>query len=143
MNSSREFRINGVFFSLTDRRGFIEACNDVFVRISGYTTAELTGQPHNIIRHPDMPRSVFQLFWEYLRNGQPVAAYVKNLAADGRYYWVLALAGPVGAKAQLQRPRDAQVVVVETSEAAADEAPPRPEMTGEDAELMRSVSEVS
>ncbi|HEY0968313.1 MAG TPA: PAS domain-containing protein [Opitutaceae bacterium] len=96
VDASRDFRVHEVFCSFTDRKGVILAGNEVFTRISGYAWAELSGQPHNIIRHPDMPRAVFQLFWEELHAGRPVAAYVKNLAKDGRYYWVLALACPVG-----------------------------------------------
>ncbi|MCB0311484.1 MAG: PAS domain-containing protein, partial [Bdellovibrionales bacterium] len=65
--------------------------NQVFVRLSKYSLPDLLGQPHNIIRHPDMPRAVFKLLWDYLLSGKPIAAYVKNLAADGSYYWVFAL----------------------------------------------------
>jgi len=97
VDAPRDFSVHEVFCSYTDRKGVILAGNDVFTRISGYAWEELNGQPHNLIRHPDMPRAVFQLFWEELNAGRPVAAYVKNLAKDGRYYWVLALACPVGA----------------------------------------------
>lgn len=89
-----DFRVNEAFFSCTDRRGIIQAGNVVFVRVSGYAEAELIGQPHNIIRHPDMPRAVFQLLWDNLLQGRPIAACVKNMAKDGRYYWVLALVSP-------------------------------------------------
>lgn len=94
-NSSREFLINELFFSATNRKGVISSGNAVFARVSGYTLEEMVGQPHNMIRHPDMPRAVFKLFWDYLQAGKPVAAYVKNMASDGRYYWVLALAAPI------------------------------------------------
>jgi aerotaxis receptor len=89
-----DFRANEAFFSCTDRRGIIQAGNAVFTRVSGYAESELIGQPHNLIRHPDVPRAVFQLLWDNLLRGQPIAAYVKNLAKDGRYYWVLALVSP-------------------------------------------------
>lgn len=95
-DASCDFRVTESFFSCTDRRGAIQGGNEVFARISGYSESELLGQPHNLIRHPDMPRAVFQLFWDHLLRGQPIAAYVKNLAKDGRYYWVLALASPSG-----------------------------------------------
>lgn len=80
-----------LFFSTTDPKGRIKRANGVFQRIAGYSWEELKDKPHNIIRHPDMPRVVFQLLWDYIRSGRPVVAFVKNLAHDGRYYWVVAL----------------------------------------------------
>ncbi len=74
--------------SRTDARGVIQYGNDYFFEISGYRREELVGQPHNIIRHPDMPAVIFKLMWERLKNGQSIFAVVKNLAKDGRYYWV-------------------------------------------------------
>lgn len=94
IDESREFDISEMFMSLTDRRGVIENGNSVFARVSGYELSEMIGKPHNMIRHPDTPRAVFKLLWDYLLSGRPVAAYVKNRASDGRYYWVLALARP-------------------------------------------------
>lgn len=91
----REFGIEEIFFSTTDAKGRIMSGNRVFERVSGYTAREMVGQPHNIVRHPEMPRAVFQLLWDYLGAGRPIAAYVKNLAADGAFYWVLATALPV------------------------------------------------
>lgn len=75
--------------SKTDAHGIIEYANDYFMEISGYEEYELMGQPHNIIRHPDMPQVIFKLMWERLNKGQNIHAFVKNLAKDGRYYWVL------------------------------------------------------
>lgn len=75
--------------SKTDAKGIIEYGNDYFVEISGYTEAELIGQPHNIIRHPDMPRVAFKLMWDRIKKGHNFTAIVKNLAKDGRYYWVV------------------------------------------------------
>ena len=95
LDQSREFRIDEMFFSTTDRKGAIRTGNDVFVRVSGYERAELVGRPHNIIRHPHMPRAVFRLVWQYLLGGAPVAGFVKNLAKDGRYYWVVAYLTPI------------------------------------------------
>lgn len=74
--------------SRTDKHGIIEFANDYFVEISGYTKEELIGQPHSLIRHPDMPRIVFKVMWERIQNGKDILALVKNLAKDGRYYWV-------------------------------------------------------
>lgn len=74
--------------SRTDKHGVIEFANDYFIEISGYSKEELLGKPHNIIRHPDMPRIVFKLMWERIQEGKDMMALVKNLAKDGRYYWV-------------------------------------------------------
>ncbi len=76
--------------SKTDHKGIIEYANDYFMEISGYKEWELMGQPHNILRHPDMPKLVFKLLWDRLNNAKPIYAIVKNLAKDGRYYWVIA-----------------------------------------------------
>lgn len=91
-----ESTFNGdeIFFSTTDRRGVIRSGNRVFTRVSKYGREELLGRPHSIIRHPDMPRVVFKLLWEELGAGRPIVAYVKNMAKDGSYYWVLATAVP-------------------------------------------------
>ena len=74
--------------SETDAKGVITYCNDYFTQISGYSREELIGQQHNIIRHPDMPRVIFKLLWERIKSGKNVNAVVKNLAKDGRYYWI-------------------------------------------------------
>ncbi len=89
------FDVHELFFSRTDERGVIETGNGVFKRIAQYSWDRLLGAPHKIIRHPDMPRAVFWLLWETIKAGQPVGAYVKNLAEDGRYYWVFAVVTPV------------------------------------------------
>lgn len=94
VNQERPFEFNELFFSITDPKSNILYANDVFIRISGYQTNEIVGELHKIIRHPDMPRSVFNIFWDHLNEGKPVAAYVKNLAKNGAYYWVMALAYP-------------------------------------------------
>lgn len=90
------FSVDELFFSITDARGVIRAGNDVFVRVSKHPEDELVGAAHNIIRHPDMPRGVFRLVWDALRAGAPVAGYVKNRAADGTHYWVMATMVPAG-----------------------------------------------
>jgi hypothetical protein len=66
----------------------------VFLRVSAYTRDEVIGQPHNLIRHPEMPRAVFALLWDTLARGQELFAYIDNLAADGASYWVLAHVTP-------------------------------------------------
>ncbi len=88
------FEIEEIIFTRTDKRGVIQAANYIFKRVSGYEWAELLGAPHKLIRHPDMPKGVFWLFWETLNSGQPFGAYVKNKAKDGLYYWVFAVTMP-------------------------------------------------
>src|SRR4051794_29210714 len=78
----------------TDPRGVLTYANDVFLRLSALTEDECLGRPHNIIRHPDMPRAVFKLLWETLEQRQEVFAYVVNLARDGAHYWGLAHVTP-------------------------------------------------
>ncbi len=75
--------------SKTDSKGIIEYGNDYFVHISGYSENELIGKPHNIIRHPDMPRIAFKMMWDRILQGDNFIAIVKNLAKDGSYYWVV------------------------------------------------------
>jgi len=94
INKESKFEYDELFFSVTDSKSTITFANDLFVRISKYTADEIIGQLHKLIRHPDMPRSVFHIFWEHLKSNKPVAAYVKNMAKDGSYYWVMALAFP-------------------------------------------------
>ncbi|WP_072680823.1 PAS domain-containing protein [Arcobacter sp. LA11] len=79
---------NRYLVSETDANGVITYCNDYFTQISGYTREELLGQQHNIIRHPDMPKVIFKLLWERIQSGKNINAIVKNLAKDGRYYWI-------------------------------------------------------
>lgn len=76
--------------SRTDFTGKITYVNETFAEISGYKPEELIGKPHNVIRHPDMPKSTFRDLWETLQRGQMWEGYVKNLRKDGGYYWVYA-----------------------------------------------------
>ena len=94
-NAEVPFPIEEIFFSRTNEKGHILFGNTVFQRISHYSWDELCRRPHNIIRHPDMPRAVFWLLWDTIQKGEPVGAYVKNMAKDGRYYWVFAIVTPI------------------------------------------------
>ncbi|MBA2348054.1 MAG: PAS domain-containing protein, partial [Solirubrobacterales bacterium] len=96
VDRQRAFDIQELFFSATNKKGVIRSGNDVFLRVSGLERSELVGHAHNVVRHPDMPRAVFQLFWDYLKADKPIASYVKNIASDGTYYWVMASAVSVG-----------------------------------------------
>lgn len=89
------FDIDELFFSTTDKSGRIISGNRVFERVSKFSYDELISQAHNIIRHPDMPRCVFRVLWDHLNAGEAVAAYVKNMAKDGSWYWVFAYVVPV------------------------------------------------
>lgn len=74
--------------SETDLNGIITFANRRFCEISGYTVDELVGQPHNIIRHPDMPKAAFAQLWKTILSGTIWHGLVKNLRKDGKYYWV-------------------------------------------------------
>lgn len=90
----RHFGDDEIIVSKTDARGIITYANEVFLRVAGYTEAEVLGQPHNLIRHPDMPMCVFQLLWDTIGAGREIFAYVINQAKCGDHYWVLAHVTP-------------------------------------------------
>ena len=90
----RTFPAGELIVSKTDPRGVITYANDVFLRVGAYSLDEVVGQPHNLIRHPEMPRAVFGLLWDTLAARQELFAYIVNLAADGAHYWVLAHVTP-------------------------------------------------
>ena len=81
--------------SIADTRGIIIDVNDTFVDISGFTRDELIGQPHNIVRHPDMPPQIFEYMWKQLKSGKPFLGMIKNRCKDGSYYWVNAFIIPI------------------------------------------------
>lgn len=83
-----------IIVSKTDLKGRISYCNNVFIRIARYPEAQLIGAPHSIIRHPDMPRSVFKLLWDTIEAKHEIFAYVLNMDAEGNGYWVLAHVTP-------------------------------------------------
>ncbi len=85
---------NRIIVSKTDTKGIITYANEVFCAVSGYTAAELEGQNHNLIRHPDMPRAVFKLLWDTIAAGDEIFAYVVNQAKSGDHYWVFAHVTP-------------------------------------------------
>lgn len=90
----KSFAENEIIVSKTDLNGIITYVNDVFIRVSGFSERQLLGAPHNIIRHPDMPRCVFKLLWETVQRGQEIFAYVLNRSKDGTGYWVFAHVTP-------------------------------------------------
>ena len=83
-----------IIVSKTDLKGRVTYANDVFCRVAEMTTREIIGQPHSLIRHPDMPRAVFKLLWDTVQAGNEIFAYVKNMSKTGKYYWVIAHVTP-------------------------------------------------
>jgi len=79
-----------LIISRTDLKGVITYANDTFATISGYSVEELIGKPHNIVRHPDMPKKVFEVMWQKLQTQRKWEGVVKNLRKDTGYYWVYA-----------------------------------------------------
>ncbi|RMR78905.1 Aerotaxis receptor Aer [Pseudomonas savastanoi pv. fraxini] len=88
--TERTFPASERLISTTDLNSHITYCNDAFVALSGFTREELVGQPHNLVRHPDMPASVFAHMWETIKQGKPWMGVVKNRSKQGDYYWVSA-----------------------------------------------------
>lgn len=80
--------------SETDSKGIITFANDEFCRYSGYSLEELLGKPHNIVRHPDMPKNAFEDLWHNAKNGEKWRGFVKNLSKNGSFYWVYATIFP-------------------------------------------------
>ncbi|HYD32307.1 MAG TPA: PAS domain-containing protein [Azospirillaceae bacterium] len=94
-HKERAFQPDEIIVSKTDLKGRITYANDVFLRLAGYEEKDLIGQPHNIVRHPDMPRCVYKMLWDTLGAGNEIFAYVVNRAANGDHYWVFAHVTPI------------------------------------------------
>lgn len=93
---AREYVLQDTDFlvSQTDSKGVILFANEDFCKIAGYTLEELIGKPHNIVRHPDMPKAAFKDLWDTVKSGKIWTGYVKNSAKDGGFYWVFATVYP-------------------------------------------------
>ncbi|EPE83949.1 PAS domain S-box protein [Leptospira noguchii str. 1993005606] len=87
--------INSVLISRTDTKGKISYVSQDFANISGFSEEEMLGEPHNLIRHPDVPSEIFREMWETIKNGNPWSGIIKNRAKSGDYYWVDATVTPV------------------------------------------------
>ena len=81
--------------SKTDLTGVITYINTPFCKLAGYDKKELIGKPHNIVRHPDMPKEVFKQMWSTIEKGEKFRGFVKNLRKDGKYYWVEVFIEPI------------------------------------------------
>lgn len=88
--AEKHLSTNSFIVSKTDTHGKITYCNDEFVAMSGYAREELIGRPHNIIRHPDMPKVAFELAWDRIKKREEFIGYVKNRCKNGDHYWVYA-----------------------------------------------------
>ncbi len=95
INEEFPFPPGASLVSTTDTQGRILYCNAAFVVVSGFSEQELLGQPHNLVRHPDMPEEAFRDLWATVKSGQPWTGIVKNRRKDGRHYWVSANVTPL------------------------------------------------
>ncbi len=90
----RFFDKGDIIVSKTDLKGHITYANKVFLDMASLSEGEVIGAPHSLIRHPDMPRCIFKLFWDTLLRGEEIFAYVVNMAKNGDHYWVFAHVTP-------------------------------------------------
>ncbi len=90
----RKFKPEELIVSKTDLKGRITYANQLFLRMSDFTEKEVLGQPHSMIRHPDMPRCIFKLLWDQISAGNEIFAYVLNMGKKGDHYWVYAHVTP-------------------------------------------------
>lgn len=93
-NNEKVLNQDDFIVSKTDTKGKIIYCNEIFAQMAGYSFKELIGANHNIIRHPDMPKLAYKILWERIQNKKEFFGFVKNLCADGGYYWVFAYITP-------------------------------------------------
>lgn len=84
------FPDNQILVSKTDTKSVITYCNAHFISLSGYLESELIGQPHNIIRHPDMPKSIYKMLWQTITKQDEFFGLVKNRCKNGDFYWAFA-----------------------------------------------------
>lgn len=88
------FNDDEIIVSKTNLKGHITYANKLFLDIAGYSEEEVIGKPHNLIRHPDMPRVIFKMLWDTVKEGREVFAYVLNRCKNGDHYWVYAHVTP-------------------------------------------------
>jgi len=108
-----EVPFDELIVSRTDLNGVITYANDTFATISGYEKNELIGQNHNIVRHPDMPKSVFDNLWKIIKEEKQWSGNVKNIRKDGGYYWVHATISGVYKNGELVEYKSIRVPISE------------------------------
>ena len=94
LNQETVLRDDSFLVSETDSKGNIIFANDEFCKIAEYSFDELLGQPHNIVRSPDMPKAAFADLWDTIKSGKVWSGFVKNKTKSGGYYWVFATVYP-------------------------------------------------
>lgn len=85
-----DMKADDFIISKTDTQGKLTYVNKIFMEMAEYSEKELLGKPHNIVRHPDMPRAVFKLLWDRIKNKEEIFAFVVNKTKKGNEYWVYA-----------------------------------------------------
>ncbi len=88
--NEKTLKASDFIISKTDTKGTIIYCNQIFTELAGYSASDIIGANHNLIRHPDMPRLAFKIAWDLIKAKKEFFGFVKNLCADGGYYWVFA-----------------------------------------------------
>ncbi|PIE74304.1 MAG: hypothetical protein CSA19_00415 [Deltaproteobacteria bacterium] len=92
---AREIQLtDGLFVSKTDPKGNITYCNKELISISGFSERELISAPHSIIRHADMPKTIFKTLWSHVQSGREIFALIKNKTKSGDFYWAYANISP-------------------------------------------------
>lgn len=94
VNVESTFGSDEIIVSKTDLKGHLTYVNDLFCKLAERDEHDVLGAPHNIIRHPDMPRTIFYLLWQQIQAKKEIFAYVKNMSKTGKYYWVFAHVTP-------------------------------------------------
>ncbi len=89
-NQEKTLKGSDFIVSKTDTKGVIIYCNQIFTSLAGYSASDIIGSNHNLIRHPDMPRLAYKIAWDRIKAKKEFFGFVKNLCADGGYYWVFA-----------------------------------------------------
>lgn len=92
--NEKRLNIDDLVVSKTDLDGKIEYANHTMLKIAGLKLSDVIGKPHNVSRHPDMPRSVFKMMWDTIQSGKDFYGYVKNISSDGSFYWTFAFITP-------------------------------------------------
>lgn len=94
MSSETVLKENAFLVSETDSKGIIKFANEEFCNVAGYSLEELINQPHNMVRHKDMPKAAFEDLWKTVKSGNVWQGYVKNATKQGGFYWVFATVYP-------------------------------------------------